>query len=100
MNCSKKDARDKLHMYHGTGKHDTGSNICRSDGYFALSLERNFGMCISDLGIWSGYDAEIQDVRANFRSFIIAQKDFGHSLKDIAKSVLDVLEQEKMKEDR
>lgn len=33
---------DKLRILHGLPPYDTPSNICRSDGYFAKSIERDF----------------------------------------------------------
>ena len=40
---------DDLKMLRGLPPYDTGSNICRGDGYFARSLEKKYGKTIEEL---------------------------------------------------
>ena len=51
----KKKARNELAMLHGDPPHNTWSNICYGDGYFANSLVQRYGMSISQLEKESGY---------------------------------------------
>ncbi len=41
--------KDQLAMLAGRGKYNEGSNIVRGDGIFAASIERTFGMSVSEL---------------------------------------------------
>lgn len=41
--------REKLAMLDGDPPYDTGSNICYGDGYFAKSIEREFGASLEEL---------------------------------------------------
>ena len=52
----KKKAIDELKKLEGLPPHDGGGNICRGDGYFAVSLERKYGMSIKDLQKKVGFD--------------------------------------------
>jgi hypothetical protein len=45
----KREAWNKLLMYHGIPPYDGGSNPCQYDGYFANSIVRDFGMSIGEL---------------------------------------------------
>ena len=47
LRCDK--IRDCLAKLHGDPPYDEPSNICRADGYYALSLERRFGKSIEEL---------------------------------------------------
>ena len=50
MNDKEKEkARDKIRMLEGRPPHNSPSNPCYGDGYFATSIERDYGMSISDL---------------------------------------------------
>ena len=40
---------DSLAMLHGRAPYDGPSNICRDDGYYGLSLEREFGVTIGEM---------------------------------------------------
>lgn len=42
-NPQKAEARDQIRMLEGKGKYNVPSNICRSDGYFANSIVKQFG---------------------------------------------------------
>lgn len=43
------EAKDDLAILYGHAPHDSWSNHCYSDGYYANSLERKWGMSTSDL---------------------------------------------------
>lgn len=45
----KKEARDEIRMLEGLPPHNTPSNICFGDGYFAKSLIHKYGMSIREL---------------------------------------------------
>ena len=49
-------ALNSLKILRGDPPHDVGSNHCRGDGYYAASLEREYGMDLTALSMWSGYD--------------------------------------------
>ena len=53
---NKKEVRDKLRILHGDPPHDTWSNYCYGDGYFANSLVRMYGMSVKELEEKSGYN--------------------------------------------
>lgn len=39
-----RNIEDALRMLYGLPPHDAGSNICRDDGYYAQSLEKQYGI--------------------------------------------------------
>lgn len=46
---TKEQARDDLRKLRGQAPHNTPSNICYGDGYFAASIENKYGMTIAEL---------------------------------------------------
>lgn len=55
---TKARALDKLRMFHGDYPHNTGSNMCRGDGYFMQSIIRDFGMPLEALAKACGYKSD------------------------------------------
>lgn len=45
----KKCAREALDKLHGRGAYAYPGNLCYGDGYFARSIEQEFGMSINEL---------------------------------------------------
>lgn len=52
----RKEARNDLKILYGDPPHDTWSNHCYGDGYYANSLKRKWGMSLEELEITSNYD--------------------------------------------
>lgn len=47
--AEKKTARDEIRMLEGLPPHNHPGNLCWSDGYFAQSLVRKYGMSLTEL---------------------------------------------------
>lgn len=52
----KDNAIEKLKILRGIPPHDSWSNICYGDGYYAKSIEREFGMPLEELAEVSGFN--------------------------------------------
>jgi len=52
----KAKAIDDLKILYGLPPHDVGGNICLNDGYYAISLEKQYVMSISELIKETGFD--------------------------------------------
>lgn len=75
-------AFDDLKKLNGDHPYDGGSNIVRSDGYFAASLERSYGKDLTTLAEWCGYAAYRAEIAA-----YEARKKAGNALVPIIKTL-------------